>query len=83
MTNKHKRIKIYIEVNYGRYTVFFASSAGIIFIIAIPLGIIVIAILTLLAINHLHKLPAIQKSIENCEKYLKYLAVEKKKNEVE
>jgi ABC-type transport system involved in cytochrome bd biosynthesis fused ATPase/permease subunit len=60
---------------------FFASSAGVILLIAIPLIVIIIAVLTLLAINHLHKIPAMQQSLENCEKYLKYLAIEKKKGE--
>jgi len=62
---------------------FLATSAGTIFLIAIPLVVVIIAVLTLLAINHLHKIPDMQKSLENCEKYLKYLAVEKKKGETE
>jgi len=62
---------------------FFSSAAGIILIIALPLLVIVIAVLTLLAINHLHKIPEMQKSLENCEKYLKYLATEKKRGETE
>jgi len=49
-------------------------------ILGVVFGIIVI-ILTLLAINHLHRIPAILQSLENCEKYLKYLAIEKKKGE--
>jgi hypothetical protein len=62
---------------------FLTSSAGAILLVAVPLLIIVIAVLTLLAINHLHKIPEMQKSLENCEKYLRYLAIEKKKNEAE
>ncbi|MDR0314336.1 MAG: hypothetical protein LBH71_00095 [Oscillospiraceae bacterium] len=62
---------------------FLASGAGIIFAIAIPLLVIVISIILLLAINQLHKLPAMQESLENCEKYLKYLAGEKKKADTE
>jgi len=62
---------------------FLASSAGVFFLIAITLIVVIIAILTLLAINHLHKIPDMQQSLENCEKYLKYLAMEKKKGETE
>ena len=62
---------------------FFATSAGIIIAVSVPLAIIVIGILTLLAINNLHRLPQLQKSLENCEKYLKILAIEKKRIEKE
>ena len=62
---------------------FLATSAGTIFLVAIPVVVIIIAILTLLAINHLHKIPEMQQSLENCEKYLKYLATEKKKGEAD
>ena len=59
---------------------FFASSAGIIIAITVPLFIIIIGVLTLLAINHLHRLPKMQQSVENIEKYLLFLVkLEKKK----
>jgi len=60
---------------------FFSPIAGIILLIAVPLLIVIIAVLTLLAINHLHKIPEMLESLKNCEKYLKYLATEKKKGE--
>jgi len=60
---------------------FFSSIAGIVLLIAVPLLVIIIAVLTLLAINHLHKIPEMLESLKNCEKYLRYLAVDKKKGE--
>jgi sorbitol-specific phosphotransferase system component IIC len=47
----------------------------------IGLFVIVISILTLLAINNLHRIPQIQSSIENIEKYLRILVEYEKKKQ--
>jgi len=47
--------------------------------VVVGLIVIVIAILTLLAINNLHRIPQMQESMGNIERYLKYLATEKKR----
>ncbi len=40
---------------------------------ALVIFVIIIMILTLLAINNLHRIPKMQQSLENIEKYLKFL----------
>jgi uncharacterized protein YoxC len=58
------------------------SGIGILHIIlaiAIIVFIIIVIIWTLIAINRLHRLPQIQSSIENIEKYLKVLVAYEKK----
>ena len=56
-----------------------AEAFTIFLAVAISIFVVVVVILTLLAINNLHRLPQMQESLENVEKYLKFLAVQKRK----
>jgi uncharacterized membrane protein len=48
----------------------------------IGLFVIVVAVLTLLAINNLHRIPQIKSSVENIEKYLRILVEYEKKKQI-